>query len=307
MTCCEAPLASQKRVYHVMVTAIMVETLCMALSLVGCALAVGFQVLLFAGGLSFFSSVVGLTTMSAYTCCCVNAERPGRRRFVTSLTFAVVLATIAIVYASISDDSPCVRHTCHAQRCQKCDDKGRSGCDPKHSYYCTHDEYLPICGNVKWCSTWDSDCSKSGYSDDGSWWGYETRRSCEDSLNVKKARNVALYTILTGLIVTLCARIACAAIVFVVPPPGASVPVTRVSLGRGAESPAPVAHCHPAVLVQVLEFRPTTSTSPSSGARRPRGATGDNVQITVDDVADIPSPYLPRAAPQPEIQYAVKL
>ncbi|KAJ1446051.1 hypothetical protein M885DRAFT_274249 [Pelagophyceae sp. CCMP2097] len=69
--------------------------------------------------------------------------------------------------------------------CAKCSG-GKRGCEPSLAYECSHgsdfrSELLTwrFCDGVRYCSNWDEDCSKSGSSDDGWFWGFANVKDCE--------------------------------------------------------------------------------------------------------------------------------
>mmetsp|Transcript_23220 Transcript_23220/g.80520 ORF Transcript_23220/g.80520 Transcript_23220/m.80520 type:complete len:285 (+) Transcript_23220:37-891(+) len=192
---CASPPRHSQAAFYVVVSGICLEVLCTVSAFAGLVLGLGFPNLRAAAALGLTGAVVGLAAAGCYPCCCAVRGQGAYVGF-AALACAFSLAAL-IAAAAVNDETPCVRHDCYQEmfgECAKCSG-GKRGCEPSLAYECSHgsdfrSELLTwrFCDGVRYCSNWDEDCSKSGSSDDGWFWGFANVKDCEDMYGVAGSR-----------------------------------------------------------------------------------------------------------------------
>lgn len=207
---CDTPPSEGRSAYNLVLCNICTELLCLILSCIGTVFGMGFPMLRAAGSLSIVSSIVALSTVSSYPCCCVLGGRSAFSWFIAlSLVFCFIAFCLA---AAAGGETPCVNQDCFqpdmmfgGTTCTKCEDEGKHDCDPKLSYACSHlleDFVGEPCANVKYCANWDPDCSKSGGDDDAWFYGFESSDDCEEFHGVGFLRGYAQGLLITASLLT---------------------------------------------------------------------------------------------------------
>eukprot|EP00632_Arachnochrysis_sp_CCMP2950_P001911 CAMPEP_0185703894 /NCGR_PEP_ID=MMETSP1164-20130828/15723_1 /TAXON_ID=1104430 /ORGANISM="Chrysoreinhardia sp, Strain CCMP2950" /LENGTH=318 /DNA_ID=CAMNT_0028371217 /DNA_START=9 /DNA_END=965 /DNA_ORIENTATION=- len=315
---CEAPAADQKLSYYTVILGIAVESICLIIALVGCFMGLGFETYRAAGALALTGAIAGVSTMSSYPCCCTRGR--GRPAFVGFVALASVFTLIALgLAASAGNETPCVKHDCYwdagVNGCLMCEDRHKDDCDPDRSYFCTHDDDAFLgyqrCLEVKYCSNWDDDCSKSGVDDDHWFWGYETKRDCEAANHVPEARRGSRAATLAATVIALVLRAVVVAVVCTAPvPPPWDPPRTAPdsSLGHGpAGDPSipVVTGIELAPMVTVVRHEPYNSGY--ADARRAGDGADASGGPVVDDLSALENDRnLPHASLRGDVQYGIK-
>jgi len=291
--------------YYTVAVAIALEATLLVVAIAALLMGFGFRDLRAAALLLMLSSIVAVSAVSAYPCCCSRGE--GRRPFLGGLGAAAALAFVALLVAATSTKhSPCIERACYNELsqgldslCQKCSKTGKEkkdGCSPKYSYYCAadYDDVASVltdddvfhpdgsyvrCPRVQYCSRWDADCHGDGVDDDGWFWGYETKADCETAEHVRTLFDGSRDTTIAVAVLGILLRALVAYTVYSAPTGPSAMRVTpddpSRGVGRSVDVHGDVAPVVIPVEVRAVELAPvvnvtaicaTTSSSSNGGA-----------------------------------------